>query len=503
MDLTQAYYHMAVHPDTRKYLGMEYQGKFYRWEALPFGLNVAPREWQRAMNAVVAHLRVQGILVWVYIDDFIVLGATREIVGHHTRKLLALLRRLGLSVNIKKSVLDPTQLILFLGFLVDLENGRISVPPSKLKAITADVRRIRESPRLTVRKLASILGTLRSLAPAVPHVRILSDIVSTLVGREARRGWDRIVVVPDKAVEQLMHTETHLRSWRGHEYILSDHVMKIYTDASEEGWGAVVPMHPNTLAWGWFRKEKGEHINVKEFLAGVNALKAYALTSGQLHFYTDSMTLYWYLKKWGGRKEHLNDIIRELWTFCQDNDLTITPFYVPSLLNPADAPARRPWGTAQATLHKWTFEKITSFFDLKPAVDWMADSDNKVCRRFGAETPQDKAEFIDIFEHTNLRSISPGWVNPPWALIPQLLQFLRDSEGAEALLLVPTRPKEAWWHWFQELLVGPPLHLPWTDVGYLDLDGQWLQGQQALTCGHVCSHGIGRGELPVKRQKLS
>lgn len=144
-------------------------------------------------------------------------------------------------MNIKKSVLDPTQLILFLGFLVDLENGRISVPPSKLKAITADVRRIRESPRLTVRKLASILGTLRSLAPAVPHVRILSDIVSTL-----------------------------------------------------------------------------------------------------------------------------NDIIRELWTFCQDNDLTITPFYVPSLLNPADAPSRRPWGTAQATLHKWTFGKITSFFDLKP-----------------------------------------------------------------------------------------------------------------------------------------
>ena len=52
IDLKSAYFHMGIHPRDRPYLGVYVDGEFYRWCVLPFGLNVAPREWQRLMQPI-------------------------------------------------------------------------------------------------------------------------------------------------------------------------------------------------------------------------------------------------------------------------------------------------------------------------------------------------------------------------------------------------------------------------------------------------------------------
>lgn len=39
LDLDQAYHHVEIHPAHRKYLGFEWEGRFYVWNVLPFGLN--------------------------------------------------------------------------------------------------------------------------------------------------------------------------------------------------------------------------------------------------------------------------------------------------------------------------------------------------------------------------------------------------------------------------------------------------------------------------------
>ena len=101
----------------------EYLGNFFQHQSLPFGLAVAPREWQRAMQAVVKYMRQKGATIWVYLDDFLILGASKEIVATNVAILLELLASLGLEVNFAKSELNPTQNIRYLRFHLNLGGG--------------------------------------------------------------------------------------------------------------------------------------------------------------------------------------------------------------------------------------------------------------------------------------------------------------------------------------------------------------------------------------------
>ena len=60
VDLSSAYYHLAMHKEEQPWMGMHYDGTTYRWLAMPFGLSTAPREWQRLMRPVALALGARG-----------------------------------------------------------------------------------------------------------------------------------------------------------------------------------------------------------------------------------------------------------------------------------------------------------------------------------------------------------------------------------------------------------------------------------------------------------
>ena len=53
VDIKGAYNHLPLAPRDKPYLNFYFEGQYYRHESLPFGLNVAPREWQRCMQPVI------------------------------------------------------------------------------------------------------------------------------------------------------------------------------------------------------------------------------------------------------------------------------------------------------------------------------------------------------------------------------------------------------------------------------------------------------------------
>ena len=147
IDLKSAYFHMGIHPRDRPYLGVYVDGEFYRWCVLPFGLNVAPREWQRLMQPILNAVRERGALVWVYLDDWLIIGNTYRECLEHTRFLVQLLHQLGILVNVPKSCLEPSQEIIMLGFMLNFREGFVAVPPKRLQAIFWDVNRLAHSHR--------------------------------------------------------------------------------------------------------------------------------------------------------------------------------------------------------------------------------------------------------------------------------------------------------------------------------------------------------------------
>lgn len=66
-----------------------------------------------------ASLRSQGIRLIIYLDDILVLSQSVEKLQGHLTTVITLLKSLGLTINMDKSVLTPAQRMEFLGLVVD------------------------------------------------------------------------------------------------------------------------------------------------------------------------------------------------------------------------------------------------------------------------------------------------------------------------------------------------------------------------------------------------
>ena len=68
-DLKSGYHHIDVAPHRRKYLGFAWEGKFFRFVVLPFGLSSARYVFTKMMRPLVHLWRSQGLKSVVYLDD--------------------------------------------------------------------------------------------------------------------------------------------------------------------------------------------------------------------------------------------------------------------------------------------------------------------------------------------------------------------------------------------------------------------------------------------------
>ncbi len=113
IDLKDAYFHIQVVRRHRMLLRFAFGGKAYQYKVLPFGLALAPRTFMKCMHAALAPLRLRGIRMLNYVDDWLILAHSRELVSHHRDIVLHHIRSLGLRMNAKKSVLFPSQQTVF------------------------------------------------------------------------------------------------------------------------------------------------------------------------------------------------------------------------------------------------------------------------------------------------------------------------------------------------------------------------------------------------------
>ena len=79
IDLQDAYFHVPIHPSSRKYLRFAFENRVYQFQVLPFGLNTAPQVFTRLGHTVTAYLHCQGVLVIPYLDDWLVHHPDRQV----------------------------------------------------------------------------------------------------------------------------------------------------------------------------------------------------------------------------------------------------------------------------------------------------------------------------------------------------------------------------------------------------------------------------------------
>ena len=71
IDLTDAYFHMPIHPRSRKFLRLMFEGRVHQFCALPFGLSLAPWLFTMISREFQSMLRRRGIAMHQFMDNWL------------------------------------------------------------------------------------------------------------------------------------------------------------------------------------------------------------------------------------------------------------------------------------------------------------------------------------------------------------------------------------------------------------------------------------------------
>ncbi len=118
-------------------------------------------------------MRLQGIRVLNYLDDWLILAHSRELVSCHRDIVLGHIQSLGLRMNAKKSVLLPSQQTVFLGVRLDSVQMQAHLAPARIPDLTACLARFKLGHHVSVGTCRRLLGLMAAASPVyggcVPH----------------------------------------------------------------------------------------------------------------------------------------------------------------------------------------------------------------------------------------------------------------------------------------------------------------------------------------------
>ena len=159
---------VPVHPESRPFLRFVSKGHVFQFKALCFGLSMAPQVFSRVMAPVSAILHAMGIRMRRYLDDWLVQSSSRESLLRDLQTVLGLCHELGVVINREKSHLVPSQVVQYLGVVINTQSFVASPSPDRISRLLSTAVEFRSSASPPARLWLSLLGMLSSLAHLVP-----------------------------------------------------------------------------------------------------------------------------------------------------------------------------------------------------------------------------------------------------------------------------------------------------------------------------------------------
>ena len=188
IDFTDAYFHVPIQEQSRKYLRFHVQGQTYQFNALPFGLSTAPMEFTVIAKEVKLMAMHRGIRIHQYLDDWLVRAKSHPVCLQYTRNLLKICQDLGWLVNMEKSELEPKQVFDFVGYQFDLEAGRVRPTPDRWQALRTKIQAILARPTCPVRQFMSLIGLLTTTEKQVYLGRLHSHEARSMAPQKQLEG---------------------------------------------------------------------------------------------------------------------------------------------------------------------------------------------------------------------------------------------------------------------------------------------------------------------------
>jgi hypothetical protein len=206
-------------------------------------------------------LRSRGHLSVIYIDDSYLQGADFDMCVKNVKDTITLLDHVGLVIHPEKSVLHPTQKLVFLGFQLDSIKMTISLTGEKAQKIKESCHKVLQPPQPTIQEVARIIGMLTAIFPGVMfgplHYRHL-DMDKTVALKLRKGNYNQTMTLSDEAKQELSWWVSSIESaYNVVSHSSADTTMT--TDASKTGWGC--SLDGTSTGGSWDPGESAKHIN--------------------------------------------------------------------------------------------------------------------------------------------------------------------------------------------------------------------------------------------------
>ena len=261
IDLKDAYYSVPITASYRKYLKFSWKGYLYQFTCLPNGLSCGPRKFTKLLKPVLSDLHLRGHISSGYIDDLYLQGKTYKDCVLNVIDTVLQIDSLGLIAHPDKSVFEPFQQLVILGFVLNSVTMTVTLTREKALSLQRACQTLLNTALPTIREVACVLGKIVSSFPGVMygplHYRHTEhDKIRAL--RNNQWNFDKRMSLSRIARSEL--------EWWVDNAVTAKNVMTrdvpmhtLTTDASNKGWGAV---YGNQSTGGfWSSYEKSHHIN--------------------------------------------------------------------------------------------------------------------------------------------------------------------------------------------------------------------------------------------------
>ena len=462
IDFKDAYFHIPIQEQSRKYLRFHVQGQTYQFKALPFGLSTAPLEFTVIAKEVKLMATCQGIRIHQYLDDWLVRAGSHQLCLWHTQHLVKICQDLGWLVNLDKSELEPKQIFDFVGYQFDLKVGRVRPTPDRWQSLQGKILEILDQPTCPVRQFMSLIGLLTATEKQVHLGRLHMRPIQW----HLKNNW-HVPESLEKVIPIPVSLHPHLQWWLLEENVLSGqplhpvrHALQLFTDASKEGWGA--HLNDRTARGCWSLPESRLHINYLELKAVLLALKEFTdLCTGQIVLVaTDNTTVVSYINKEGGmRSGPLCALLWRILTWCSQRQVTLKARHIPGRLNVIADKLSRLGQTIQT---EWSL--LTEVFQTlcqrwhRPQIDLFATRFNHKLPQFVSPVPDSLAVAVDAL--TLSWEDLDAYAFPPTAILGKVVEKLIHSPCKRIILIAPGWPNMAWFWDLVNMSSQVPICLP-------------------------------------------
>ena len=338
IDLKDGYYHIRIKEGDEWKTAFRTRFGHYEFTVMPFGLSNAPATFQNYINNALRGYTDDFCIV--YLDDILVFSKTTEEHDQHLGLIMERLRQAELFVNPKKSKFYKTE-VEYLGYIIDSKGVRMD--PSRVDAII----KWKEHPPKTYRDIQVFIGFCNFYRRFIyGFSKIARPILLLLKGMKKGRKpglighhWQE---PQQRAFEELIDQFTTAPLLRHYDRNLP---LRLETDASQWALAGIISQpfkdqwHPIAFFSRRFTEaEINYQIYDKEMLAIVASFdhwRHYLDGAIDTEVYTDHQNLKKFMEQTQLNGRQTRWLIKLL-----PYDFRI--FYRKGLLNPADAPSRRP-----------------------------------------------------------------------------------------------------------------------------------------------------------------